>query len=196
MLHQIRKMMTALVFSVRTGTPAQIIDELYGPRMVFIPKMPSLGLLLEYPIFDAYNRKIAFGNEKLQSTEPDYRLPIDFEVHRTEMELFKEQHIYSRMRTIEDKDALFDAWIRSVDSYTGNDLSYLNPKGSIPATAVIKKNERRPNPFRERRRFDSTNFPVGGKSSTDEIQMHVDEEEDEEEEGEGLDKTKLVDMEG
>jgi tRNA pseudouridine38-40 synthase len=115
--------MTALVFSVRTGTPAQIIDEvrftntlsnsqsesppkLYGPRMVFIPKMPSLGLLLEYPIFDAYNRKIAFGNEKLQSTEPDYRLPIDFEVHRTEMELFKEQHIYSRMRTIEDKDAL------------------------------------------------------------------------------------------
>jgi tRNA pseudouridine38-40 synthase len=74
--------------------------------MVFIPKMPSLGLLLEYPIFDAYNRKIATANEKLQETDPEYRHSIDFEIHRAEIDLFKERHIYARMRTIEDKDAL------------------------------------------------------------------------------------------
>ncbi|OBZ73793.1 hypothetical protein A0H81_06139 [Grifola frondosa] len=42
MLHQIRKMMSALVLACRTGTPPHIIEELYGPRMAFIPKMPAL----------------------------------------------------------------------------------------------------------------------------------------------------------
>jgi tRNA pseudouridine38-40 synthase len=53
----------------------------------------------------------------------------------------------------------FDAWIRSTDSYAGNDLLYLNHKGIIPDAAVIKKGERRNNPFREKRRFDATGFP-------------------------------------
>lgn len=79
---------------------------MYGPRIVFVPKMPSLGLLLEYPIFDAYNRKIDPLNAKIESTDPEYRPAIDFELHRAKMDSFKEQQIYSRMRTIEDKDAL------------------------------------------------------------------------------------------
>jgi tRNA pseudouridine38-40 synthase len=74
--------------------------------MVLIPKMPSLGLLLEYPVFEGYNRKIATANDKLEPTEPEYRFPIDFQAHQNEIELFKEQYIYSRMRTIEEKDAL------------------------------------------------------------------------------------------
>lgn len=88
----------------------------------------------------------------------------------------------------------FDAWIRAVDSYIGNDLSYLNSKGIIPPTAVIKRNERRANPFREKKKFDSTNFPVGGKSSLDDLQPQMDEDEDEDEQV--LDRTKLADTEG
>lgn len=85
----------------------------------------------------------------------------------------------------------FDAWIRSVDHYTGNDLLYLNPKGIIPANAVIKRNERREKPFREKRRFDATSFPEGKQPAID-----VEDEEDEEEEEEKLDKNTLVEMEG
>ncbi len=76
---------------------------MYGPRQVFIPKMPALGLLLEYPIFESYSRRMASVNEKLQPSDPEYRPPIDFEVHRTQLDDFKQHHIYSKMRSIEDK---------------------------------------------------------------------------------------------
>ena len=85
----------------------------------------------------------------------------------------------------------FDAWVRSIDSYSGTDLHYLNPKGVIPAAAVIKKGERRPNPFREKRRFDLTDYSAAGK-----IEEQEDEESEEEQEISKLDKSKLVDMEG
>jgi tRNA pseudouridine38-40 synthase len=86
--------------------------------------------------------------------------------------------------------------MHGVDSYTGNDLGYLNPKGTIPTTAVIKKNERRTNPFREKRRFDSTNFPANGSSSAAGLQTQPDQEDEDEEEDQELDKTTLADTEG
>lgn len=71
-----------------------------------MPKMPALGLLLEYPIFESYNKRIASTNGNLQPTDPEYRPPIDFEVHREAIEQFKQEHIYSRMRTIESRSGL------------------------------------------------------------------------------------------
>ncbi|TFY71529.1 hypothetical protein EVG20_g1474 [Dentipellis fragilis] len=189
MLHQ-RKMMAALVLSCRVGTPSQVIDELYGPRQVFLPKMPSLGLLLEHPIFESYNRKVEGLSSKLSPTDPEYRPPIDFDIHNEQIAKFKQEQIYDRMRSIEDRGGVFDAWVRSVDAYTGKDLSYLNAKGVIPAAAVIKKGERRALPFREKRRFDATDFSATGKIEEQEG------EEEEEEEGMTLDKARLVDMEG
>lgn len=79
--------------------------------------------------------------------------------------------------------------MRKVDNYDGNDLLYLNPKGVIPANAVVKYGERRVKPFRENKKFDATSFPEGG-------QKDVDVEEDEEEEEAKLDKRALEDMEG
>ncbi|KDQ61391.1 hypothetical protein JAAARDRAFT_123132 [Jaapia argillacea MUCL 33604] len=190
MLHQVcRKMMAAMILSCRTGTPAQIIDEMYGPRVVFVPKMPSLGLLLEYPVFEGYNRKVEAVNEKFTPEDPDYRPPIDFEAHREEMEKFKMQYIYKNIREVEDQDGLFDAWIRYIDSYSGNDLLYLNPKGIIPPVAVLKRGEKRENPFREKKKFDVT-----GKLSESKIKVDLEDEEEAEEET--LDKAKLADTEG
>ncbi|TFY62141.1 hypothetical protein EVJ58_g4062 [Rhodofomes roseus] len=191
MLHQIRKMMSALVLTCRTGSPPEIMDELYGPRMVFVPKMPALGLLLEYPIFETYKQKIAKFNEKLDPSETDYRLPIDFEAHREQLDKFKEKCIYPRMREIESEVGLFDSWMRSIDSYSGNDLLWLNSKGIVPGAAVIQKGVRRADPFKERKHFDSTGYPT----TTAEKSMSVADEEAEEEE-EALDKAKLEDMEG
>jgi tRNA pseudouridine38-40 synthase len=72
-----------------------------------IPKMPALGLLLEYPVFEAYNRKITTANERIHDpNDPEHRRPIDFEVHREIIEKFKDEHVYSRMMAIEEKQAV------------------------------------------------------------------------------------------
>jgi tRNA pseudouridine38-40 synthase len=81
--------------------------KLYGPRRVFVPKMPSLGLLLENPIFDSYNERMKTVNEKLTPEDKDYRPSLDFAVHADAMTKFKEEHIYSRMRDIEDRGGVF-----------------------------------------------------------------------------------------
>lgn len=52
----------------------------------------------------------------------------------------------------------FDAWVRAVDSYAGDDLLYLNTTGTIPPEAVLNKGVTRRNPFKERKQFDKTSF--------------------------------------
>lgn len=79
----------------------------------------------------------------------------------------------------------FDSWIRSIDTYCGRDLLYFNQKGVIPPSIILQKGERRPNPFREKRRFDAT-----GPLTLD----NADEEDDEEENV--VDTSKLAEMEG
>lgn len=69
--------------------------------------MPALGLLLEYPIFDSYNRRVAESMTKIQETDAEYRSSIDFEIHREKIDHFKQEHIYSRMRSIEEQGAMY-----------------------------------------------------------------------------------------
>jgi len=68
--------------------------------------MPSLGLLLEHPIFESYNRKVGNVNENLSPEDAEFRPPIDFDPHREEIEKFKQTHIYDRMREAEDGKAV------------------------------------------------------------------------------------------
>lgn len=101
-----RKMVCALVLICRTGTSPKVLEEMFGPRKVVVPKAPALGLLLEQPLFESYNRKVADINAKLESdVDPNYRPEIDFERHRSVIEQFKQGQIYSRMRTQEENDA-------------------------------------------------------------------------------------------
>jgi len=80
----------------------------------------------------------------------------------------------------------FDAWIRYVDKYGGNDLLYLNPRGIVPAAAVIKKDvKKRQKAFRESKRFDVTN-----------IKDAPPLEEESESEEEHMSKPALEDMDG
>lgn len=90
----------------------------------------------------------------------------------------------------------FDAWIRSIDAYGGNDLLYLNPKGVVPDIAIIKRGEKRTNPFREKKQFDATTFPAGvdvKKFMAEEEEKGTEEEEDADEK---LGKKELAEMEG
>lgn len=93
-----RKMIGAAVLATRTDTPPTILDELYGPQRVHVPKAPALGLLLECPLFDSYNKRVEGTPE---------RDPIDFEVHREKLEAFKEEKIYSEIRAREAEHSVY-----------------------------------------------------------------------------------------
>jgi tRNA pseudouridine38-40 synthase len=68
--------------------------------------MPALGLLLEEPLFDTYNSKVARVNEGLAPEHADFRPPISFEAHRDAMAAFKQTYVYDNMRSVEDRDGL------------------------------------------------------------------------------------------
>jgi tRNA pseudouridine38-40 synthase len=76
--------------------------------------MPSLGLLLEHPIFESYNRKVECVNEKLSPEDPDFRPPISFDIYREPIEGFRQTYIYDRMREIEDRRAVYVSLCHSV----------------------------------------------------------------------------------
>lgn len=88
MMHQIRKMVGMAALTVRCGTHPAIFQQSFENNIVRIPKAPSLGLLLERPVFESYNAKAAkqAGREK-----------IDFSRYEKEIEEFKEREIYQRI---------------------------------------------------------------------------------------------------
>lgn len=87
MMHQIRKMVAMAALVVRCGCDPQRIVDTYGPTKIAIPKAPGLGLLLERPVFDSYNRKAV----TLQKES------IDFDKYAKEMNEFKQREIYDRI---------------------------------------------------------------------------------------------------
>jgi tRNA pseudouridine38-40 synthase len=130
MLHQIRKMMGLLILVVRSSTPASLLPECYGPRKIHVPKAPSLGLLLDRPIFGSYNtnvRKDAFSAAKD---------PIDFEAYTEEIEEFRRRVIYEKLREEEEAADVFSGWLAGLDGLLGPDFDFLNPQGVIPPQSV------------------------------------------------------------
>ena len=61
---------------------------------------------------------------------------------------------------------------------------------------MVKRSERRKNPFREKRRFNVTDFPENSKVEVDEADGDDDDDDDGEEQDVVMDKEELVDMEG
>jgi tRNA pseudouridine38-40 synthase len=95
MMHQIRKMIAMAVMVTRCGTSPDLIPQTYGPRRISIPKAPGLGLMLERPIFDDYNKR---------ATEQLGREAIDFDKFDDQIQQFKDREIYSRMFEVEEKE--------------------------------------------------------------------------------------------
>lgn len=95
MMHQIRKMVGMAVLAARCATPWSRFEESYSPARISIPKAPSLGLLLERPVFETYNRR-AVENLNLEE--------LNFGNHEKEIQAFKEEHIYRRIFELEEKE--------------------------------------------------------------------------------------------
>lgn len=124
MMHQIRKMVGMVALVVRCGTDPKIIEESYSSVNLSIPKAPSLGLLLERPIFDSYNKRAKgdLGKEI-----------IDFDKYKKEMDEFKQREIYERMYRDEEKENVFGNFFNHVDNFPAETFLFVT-SGGVEAT--------------------------------------------------------------
>lgn len=95
MMHQIRKMVGLAVLVTRCATPLSVMEESYKPTRISVPKAPSLGLLLERPVFESYNHR---------ATENFERPAIDFANYEKEIREFKDKYIYKGIFELEEKE--------------------------------------------------------------------------------------------
>lgn len=108
MMHQIRKMVGMVSLVVRNGCPMERMNDSFTAEQISIPKVPSLGLLLERPVFNTYNNTVAPKHE---------REPLDFGKYEKEMLDFKNRDIYQRIfREAEDTDA-FQTFFTQIDNF-------------------------------------------------------------------------------
>lgn len=133
MMHQIRKMVGLALLVVRCGTDSNLIPQTYTDVAIAIPKAPGVGLLLDHPVFESYNKKCV--------TFPD-RDPIGFTNHQNEIDAFREKFIYGRMFAEEDKAGLFHAFVTFIDGYRSEAFLYLGSKG-LKAVAGLGKGGQR-----------------------------------------------------
>ncbi|EXJ63863.1 tRNA pseudouridine38-40 synthase [Cladophialophora yegresii CBS 114405] len=126
MMHQIRKMVGMVALVVRCGCDPNRLRESMGPARLSIPKAPSLGLLLERPVFDSYNKraKDSLGKE-----------PIDFDRYKTEMDRFKQEQIYERMYRDEEKENVFGNFFNHVDNFPSETFLFVT-SGGVEATTM------------------------------------------------------------
>lgn len=119
MMHQIRKMVSMAALLVRCGCAESRIQDTYTADRLSIPKAPSLGLLLERPVFDEYNKKLEeFG-----------RARIDFGRYETELAAFKQREIYERIFREEERDNQFQGFFAGLDGTRSAQLLFLSSVG-------------------------------------------------------------------
>ena len=129
MMHQIRKMVSMVALLVRCGCHEGRIQDSYMAHKLSIPKAPSLGLLLECPVFEVYNEKLeGFGYNK-----------IDFGRYEKEMEEFKQREIYERIFREEERDHTFHSFFTGLDNARSSQLFYLSSVGVEAIKKDIKK---------------------------------------------------------
>ena len=107
MLHQIRKMIAMAVLVIRTGCPISRIHDCFSSTKINIPKAPALGLLLENPVYEAYNQTLQ---------KNDYE-PIDFDKYEAEMDKFKMKYIYDKIYAEENKENVFYGFFGFIDTF-------------------------------------------------------------------------------
>ncbi|KAI9487007.1 MAG: pseudouridine synthase [Benjaminiella poitrasii] len=124
MIHQIRKMIAMAILCVRTNTPLSIIPKTFEKNKINIPKAPALGLLLDRPVFQCYNKRV--------KEEFEGKKAIDFDLYKDEIEQFKRKSIYDNIFNQERKHQIFDTFLITTSSHIETDYIYFNKEGVIP----------------------------------------------------------------
>ncbi|GAB0135321.1 hypothetical protein EsDP_00003664 [Epichloe bromicola] len=156
MMHQIRKMVGLASLVVRCGTTLDRVAESYQAQKMAIPKAPGLGLLLERPVFENYNRRAKDTLGKPQ---------IDFGNYEEKLLAFKEKHIYSRIFEVEEKENTFHGFYNQIDQFKSNHFLWLTA-GGLKVAELNKETD-------------------AGKSQQDVDKALGDEDEEDPEGGEG-----------
>ncbi|PWY70463.1 tRNA pseudouridine synthase [Aspergillus heteromorphus CBS 117.55] len=126
MMHQIRKMVAMAAMVVRCGCDPNRIVDTYRATKIAIPKAPGLGLLLERPVFDSYNKK----------TSETGKAKIDFDKHAATIAEFKQREIYDRIFREEEETHAFSAFFNHLDHYSQEEFLYVT-SGGIPAAKLV-----------------------------------------------------------
>jgi tRNA pseudouridine38-40 synthase len=129
MMHQIRKMIGMVALLVRCGSDINTLKHSLGQDRYSIPKVPGLGLLLERPVFDSYN--------KLQAPKHG-RDPLDFSKYEKQIEEFKQREIYQRIFREEEKSDEFGRFFNHIDNFKEPHFLYVTSK-SLEATKGAEK---------------------------------------------------------
>ncbi|KAJ6263232.1 hypothetical protein Dda_1793 [Drechslerella dactyloides] len=119
MMHQIRKMVGLVMLTVRYGCPLGRISEAYGRLVIPIPKAPALGLLLDHPVFETYNKK----------ADQHDRSHLTFEPYKDKIQEFKQKHIYDKLFMEEQKLQTFNAFLSFLDNFETTEFEYLSSRG-------------------------------------------------------------------
>ncbi|KLJ10963.1 tRNA pseudouridine38-40 synthase [Blastomyces silverae] len=151
MMHQIRKMVAMVALVVRCGCDIQRIPETYGDQKIAIPKAPGLGLLLERPIFDSYNKRtvVEYGKN-----------PIDFSKYEKEIEEFKQREIYERIFREEEESNSFGNFFNHIDTFQENAFLFVT-SGGISAS---------------KSRGGTSKAPMSGKAALEEVESESEDE--------------------
>ncbi|KAG5958194.1 hypothetical protein E4U57_001467 [Claviceps arundinis] len=131
MMHQIRKMVGLASLMVRCGTTLDRIAESYQAQKMAIPKAPGLGLLLERPVFETYNRR---------AKDTLGKALIDFGNYEEKLLAFKEKHIYSRIFDVEEKENTFHGFFNQIDQFKSNHFLWLTA-GGLKVAELNKETE-------------------------------------------------------
>eukprot|EP00049_Salpingoeca_infusionum_P012601 m.231666 g.231666 ORF g.231666 m.231666 type:complete len:588 (+) comp15221_c0_seq4:2-1765(+) len=100
MLHQIRKMIGMAVAVTRGYAEMKHVFLSFNKAHVDVPKIPGIGLLLDCPLFDNYNKKFK-----------DSHPPLTFEDQFEVAEAFKREHIINGILETEKNDAVIRSWL-------------------------------------------------------------------------------------
>ncbi|KAK8932660.1 hypothetical protein H634G_06985 [Metarhizium anisopliae BRIP 53293] len=150
MMHQIRKMVGLASLMVRCGTALDRVADSYQEQKMAIPKAPGLGLLLERPVFENYNRRArdTLGKET-----------IDFGKYEERLEAFKQKHIYSRIFEVEEKENTFHGFYNQIDQFKANHFLWLSAGG----TKVAELNKESDKTEVDKALGDEDENPEGGE---------------------------------
>lgn len=183
MMHQIRKMVSAVALVVRCGcAPSLLADTLSAEHSISIPKAPGLGLLLERPVFESYNANTAAKFE---------REALTFDKYEGAMKEFKQVEIYERIFREEEQGGAFGTFFGHVDGFREGYFLWVTAKGvkaGVKRTGKGEVEKQRKMPGKETA-SGANDGPIGERKKKREgtperrVQVDSEDEEDEEEKG-------------
>jgi len=187
---QQRKMVSLALLLTHSNADPTLLRNVYTTKTrLHIPKAPALGLLLEEPLFESYNRKLSAANaafeeqiasinakagkgltgtssssdnipsavdppldarstEKLNLARSAIRPLLSFAPFETQIEEFKQKHIYADMRSKEEKEGMFDKWTAGIEQ---GEIELAAGIRGVPVPKEVKRllNQQQPGPERE-----------------------------------------------